>query len=126
MTKILVVDDEADILRLITIKLIKAGFDVIAAHDGEEGVAKALAEKPEVVLLDAMMPKLDGYSAARRIKAEVSPTPIVIMLTAKGQEADVARGIAQGADDYVVKPFAPRDLVARIQMTLVKAKADGR
>ena len=120
-TKILAVDDEPDVLRLIEIKLKKAGFEVLTAHDGEEGLAKALAEQPDLVLLDVMMPKLDGFAVAQRIKAELTPPPVVIMLTAKGQEGDVRRGLSGGADDYVIKPFAPRDLIARINVALIKA-----
>lgn len=119
--KVLAVDDEQDILRLVEIKLKKAGFEVVTARDGEEGMRKALTEKPDVVLLDVMMPKMDGYTAARRIKDEVKPVPIVLMLTARGQEADMLRGIKEGADDYVVKPFAPRELIARINVALIKA-----
>jgi DNA-binding response OmpR family regulator len=118
---VLAVDDEKDILRLVEIKLKKAGFEVVTAQDGEEGMRMALTEKPDVVLLDVMMPKLDGYTAARRIKSEVKPAPIVLMLTARGQEADMLRGIKEGADDYVVKPFAPRELIARINVALIKA-----
>jgi DNA-binding response OmpR family regulator len=119
--KVLAVDDEKDILRLVEIKLKKAGFEVVTAQDGEEGMRMALTEKPDVILLDVMMPKMDGYTAARRIKDEVKPAPIVLMLTARGQEADVLRGIKEGADDYVVKPFAPRELIARINVALIKA-----
>jgi len=119
--RVLAVDDEADILRLIEIKLKKAGFDVLTAHDGQEGLERAVAEQPDVVLLDVMMPRMDGYTACGRIKAEVSPPPIVVLLTAKGQDADVVTGLAGGADDYVIKPFAPRELIARINVALIKA-----
>jgi len=119
--KVLAVDDEQDILRLVEIKLKKAGFQVVTAQDGEEGMRKALTDRPDVVLLDVMMPKMDGYTAARRIKDEIKPAPIVLMLTARGQEADMLRGIKEGADDYVVKPFAPRELIARINVALIKA-----
>ena len=119
--KVLAVDDEQDILRLVEIKLKKAGFEVVTAQDGEEGLRKAQSEKPDVVLLDVMMPKMDGYTAARRIKDGIKPAPIVLMLTARGQEADMLRGIKEGADDYIVKPFAPRELIARINVALVKA-----
>ena len=119
--RVLAVDDEPDIRRLVEIKLRKAGFDVTTASDGQEGLEKALEEKPDVVLLDVMMPRMDGYTACRRIKAEVDPKPIVLMLTAKGQETDVMTGIAGGADDYVIKPFAPRELIARINVALIKA-----
>ena len=119
--KVLLVDDDPNILLLVQVKLIKSGFEVLTARDGEEGLQKASRDKPDLVLLDGMLPKLDGFTAARRIKAEISPAPIVIMLTAKGQQADVMRGIREGADDYIVKPFAPRDLVARINAALMKA-----
>jgi two-component system alkaline phosphatase synthesis response regulator PhoP len=121
MTRVLAVDDEADILRLVEIKLTKAGFEVLTAHDGQEGLERAIAERPEVVLLDVMMPRMDGYTACARIKAEVDPAPIVLMLTAKGQDADVITGLAGGADDYIIKPFAPRELIARINVALNKA-----
>ena len=119
--RVLAVDDEPDIRRLVEIKLRKAGFDVMTASDGQEGLEKALEAKPDVVLLDVMMPRMDGYTACGRIKAEVDPEPIVLMLTAKGQETDVMTGIAGGADDYVIKPFAPRELIARINVALIKA-----
>lgn len=119
--RVLAVDDEPDVLRLVEIKLKKAGFDVLTARDGQEGLDTALAEHPDVVLLDVMMPRMDGYTACGRIKAEVDPAPIVLMLTAKGQDTDVMAGIAGGADDYVIKPFAPRELIARINVALIKA-----
>jgi DNA-binding response OmpR family regulator len=119
--KVLAVDDEIDVRRLIQIKLKKAGFDVITAADGEEGVKVCMAEKPDVVIIDWMMPKMDGPTATAKIKAECHPAPIVIMLTAKGAESDVIQGLAGGADDYFVKPFAPRELIARVNVALVKA-----
>ena len=119
--KVLAVDDEPNVLRLVEIKLSKAGFKVLTAHDGEEGLSKALSEKPDIVLLDVMMPKMDGYSVLAEIKAQLDPAPIVLMLTAKGQETDVVRGLTTGADDYIVKPFAPRELVARVNVALIKA-----
>jgi two-component system alkaline phosphatase synthesis response regulator PhoP len=124
--KILTVDDEPDVRRLIEIKLKKAGFEVITAADGEEGVEKAKAENPDLVLMDVMMPKMDGYTAVEKIKTEMDPAPLVMMLTAKGTEDDVMQGLVGGADDYITKPFAPRELVARVTVALIKAgrKAD--
>ena len=119
--KVLAVDDEDDVRRLIEIKLKKAGFEVIAATNGEEGLEKCLAEQPDVVIMDWMMPKMDGPTATARIKAECDPAPIVLMLTAKGAETDVIQGLVGGADDYIVKPFAPRELIARVNVALVKA-----
>lgn len=124
--KILTVDDEPDVRRLIEIKLKKAGFEVITAADGEEGVDKAKAEKPDLILMDVMMPKMDGFTAVEKIKKEMKPAPLVMMLTAKGTEDDVMQGLVGGADDYITKPFAPRELIARVKVVLIKAgrKAD--
>ena len=119
--KILTVDDEPDVRRLIEVKLKKAGFEVITAVDGEEGVEKAKAEKPDLILMDVMMPKMDGYTAVEKIKTEMDPAPLVMMLTAKGTEDDVMQGLVGGADDYITKPFAPRELVARVKVALIKA-----
>jgi two-component system alkaline phosphatase synthesis response regulator PhoP len=119
--RILAVDDEPDVLRLVEIKLKKAGFDVLTARDGEEGLRRAIAEQPDVVLMDVMMPKMDGFTAAGKIKEQMNPAPLVLMLTAKGQEADVVRGLSGGADDYIVKPFSPRELIARINVAMIKA-----
>jgi DNA-binding response OmpR family regulator len=124
--KILAVDDEDDVRRLIQIKLKKEGFEVLTAANGLEGFEMARDEHPDVVLLDVMMPKMDGYTAAAKIKAEVSPAPIVIMLTARGSEADVVEGLTGGADDYIVKPFAPRELIARVNVALIKAGKQAR
>jgi DNA-binding response OmpR family regulator len=118
--KVLVVDDEDDVRRLIKIKLKKAGFEVVAATNGEEGVAVCESEKPDVVIMDWMMPKMDGPTATKIIKDQTKPAPIVLMLTAKGTENDVIEGLSGGADDYIVKPFAPRELIARINVALVK------
>jgi two-component system alkaline phosphatase synthesis response regulator PhoP len=119
--RILAVDDEADVLRLVEIKLKKAGFEVLTARNGEEGVDKAVAERPDVILMDVMMPKMDGYTAVSKIKEQVQPSPIILMLTAKGQESDVVEGLTAGADDYIIKPFSPRELIARINVALIKA-----
>ncbi len=118
----LVVDDETDILRLISIKLKKAGFEVVTARDGQEGLDKALAEKPDIMLVDVMMPRMDGYSVVSEVRQQLgSEAPIIILLTAKGQEVDVVKGLSSGADDYIIKPFSPRELIARINFVLIKS-----
>lgn len=119
--KVLVVDDADDVRRLIQTKLKKAGFEVVTAVNGEEGVNVCMLEKPDVVIMDWMMPKMDGPTAMKKIKAECEPNPLILMLTAKGTEHDVIEGLGGGADDYIVKPFAPRELIARINVALVKA-----
>jgi len=118
---VLAVDDEPDVLRLVEIKLKKEGFVVETARDGEEALERAQGGDFDVVLMDVRMPRMDGFTAAQRIKDEMKPAPIILMLTAEGQESDVIRGLSGGADDYVIKPFAPRELIARINVALIKA-----
>ncbi len=120
--RVVVVEDEPDIRRLIEIKLKAAGYTVTVAADGEEGVEKALAERPDILLCDVMMPKKDGYAVVTEVRQALgADAPIIIMLTAKGQEADVVTGLSSGADDYIIKPFAPRELVARINVAVIKS-----
>jgi len=119
--RVLVVEDEADIRRLVSIKLKGAGYDVSTANDGEEGLAAAVRDKPDLLVSDVMMPKKDGYTMVREVREALgSEAPAVIMLTARGQDTDVATGLDSGADDYIVKPFAPRELVARIQVVMLR------
>lgn len=119
MSKILVVDDDTDICELISFKLESMGHDVITERDGEGGLAAARAELPDLVVLDWMMPRLTGLEVcvALRDDPQLAKVP-VILLTAKAQEADVQRGFAAGVDDYIVKPFSPRELGSRIDVLL--------
>jgi two-component system alkaline phosphatase synthesis response regulator PhoP len=117
----LVIDGQPDVRRLIAIKLGQAGFRVSTALDGQEGLARALADKPDVIVLDALTPKRDGYSVAGEVRRQLTDhPPVIIMLSAQGQLADIARGLDSGADDYLVKPFAPRELLERIAVALIK------
>lgn len=114
--KILVVDDEPSILKSIQYSLEKEGYQVAVATDGQAAVEAARREKPNLVILDVMLPSLDGYEVCRQIRAEM-PIPI-IMLTAKGEEIDKVVGLEIGADEYVTKPFSLRELLARIKALL--------
>jgi DNA-binding response OmpR family regulator len=116
---ILIADDDPDILALISFRLERAGYDIVRAVNGEEAVRVALDRRPDVALLDVMMPRVDGYEATRRLRQhrETSRMPI-ILLTARVQEDDIARGFDAGADDYVKKPFSPQELGARVQAIL--------
>lgn len=116
MSKILVVDDEASIVNIIAYNLKKEGYEVITANDGEAGLELALSQAPDLVLLDIMMPKMDGYTVCRKIR-EKSDMPI-IMLTARADEVDKVLGLEMGADDYVTKPFGNRELMARVKANL--------
>ena len=116
--KVLIVDDEKNIVDIIAFNLKKEGYQVITASDGEEGVRKTFEENPDLILLDIMMPKMDGYEACRKIR-EKKHTPI-IMLTARAEEVDKVLGLEMGADDYVTKPFGVRELMARVKQTCGK------
>ncbi len=121
MTRVLVVDDAQDIRELVTFKLEQAGFEVLCEADGEAGLAAAIEGRPDVVVLDWMMPKLTGLEVCQQLRDEEATAAIsVILLTSRAQEADVQRGFAAGADDYIVKPFSPRELVSRVQAVLAR------
>jgi DNA-binding response OmpR family regulator len=118
---ILLVDDETSILDVVRYNLEKAHYRVVTAQDGLEAIQLAQSEKPDLLILDLMLPKLDGFEVCRRIRAE-SNVPI-IMLTARDEEVDRVVGLELGADDYVVKPFSTRELIARVKSVLRRTKA---
>jgi DNA-binding response OmpR family regulator len=116
---VLVADDDADILQLVAFRLERSGYDVVRATDGEEALRIATEARPDLAVLDVMMPKLTGYDVTRRIREDEATSQIpVILLTARVQDADVARGFEVGADDYLKKPFSPQELRARVQAIL--------
>ena len=117
--KILVVDDEIYIVHILDFSLGMEGYQVITALDGEQGLEKAHAERPDLIVLDIMMPKLDGYETCKALKADPATKGIpVILLSAKGRNMDQKIGFEVGADDYITKPFSPRKLVERINAIL--------
>jgi DNA-binding response OmpR family regulator len=118
---VLLVDDDHDLIDVLTYILRREGLDSVVAYDGEQGWERFKEANPELVVLDANMPGLDGMEVCRRIR-EVSTTP-VIMLTARTDEADIVRALGLGADDYITKPFSPRQLVARVKAVLRRAQA---
>lgn len=115
--KILVVDDEQSILTLLEYNLQQAGYEVITAKDGEEGKNLAISENPDLIVLDLMLPKLDGIEVCKLLRQQRVLTPI-LMLTAKDDEFDKVLGLELGADDYMTKPFSPREVVARVKAIL--------
>jgi len=116
---ILAVDDEKDILELLTVNLTREGFRVDTAASGEKALEKADSERPDLILLDLMLPGIDGLEVTRRLKRNDRTRRVpIFMLTAKGGEADVVTGLELGADDYMAKPFSPRILIARIKAVL--------
>ena len=123
--KILIIDDEEDILELIRYNLVKEGYSVEGVTSGEEALAKAKSEIPDLVVLDLMLPGVDGLEVCKFLKGDARTSHIpIIMLTAKGEDADIVTGLELGADDYVTKPFSPRVLVARIRAALRRRKKD--
>ena len=122
--KILVVDDDTNICELLRLYLTKEGYQVTTANDGEEGLEKFNQLKPDMVLLDVMMPRMDGLEVCRRIR-KLGNTP-VMMLTAKGETFDKVLGLELGADDYMVKPFDTKELLARITVQLRRAEQHGQ
>jgi len=125
-SRVLVVEDEADLQELLRFNLERDGFEVFTADTGEEAVKLAPMKKPDLILLDLMLPRMDGLDVCRRLKADpaLDSTPI-IMVTAKGEDADVVAGLELGADDYITKPFSPRILMARVRAVMRRQAADG-
>jgi two-component system alkaline phosphatase synthesis response regulator PhoP len=122
---VLIVEDEDDIRELVSYNLTKAGYWVTGVPTGEQALASIEADRPELILLDLMLPGIDGVSVCQRLKKDPQTASIpVIMLTARGEESDVVRGLNLGADDYVTKPFSPRVLIARVQAVLRRAAGE--
>jgi two-component system phosphate regulon response regulator PhoB len=123
---ILVVDDEEDIRELVALNLDREGYTVLTCETGEQALALARAKEPDLVLLDLMLPGIDGLEVCKRLKADPSRQHVpVVMLTAKGEESDIVAGLELGADDYVTKPFSGKVLVARVRRLLRKATEMG-
>ncbi len=121
---VLVADDEEDIRSLVSVRLKRAGYDVITAADGEEALLLVAARLPDLVVLDMMMPKATGLEVARNMREQPTTKDIpIILLTARAQEADVVSGFEAGVDDYMKKPFSPQDLQARVQALLERSAA---
>src|SRR5258708_38684975 len=121
-SKILIIEDDATILRVVKDNFAARGFRVQTARNGEEGLDAALNGAPDLILLDIMLPKINGFEICRAVRAEKLEMPI-LMLTAKGQEEDIVRGLELGADDYITKPFSIREVVARAQAFLRRRRS---
>jgi DNA-binding response OmpR family regulator len=117
MKRILIVEDDASILNGLKDVLVFKSYGVVVAEDGEKGYAAALREKPDLIILDIMLPKMDGFTLCRKLRAAGNTTPI-LMLTARGEEPDKIQGLDIGADDYVTKPFSLPELLARVRALL--------
>ena len=117
--KILIVDDEIDILELVEFNLLKQGFRTLTAQDGEQALRLARKEKPDAIILDLMLPGINGLDVCRILKSDAATKDVpIIMLTARGEEEDIVKGLEMGADDYVTKPFSARELAARVRAVL--------
>ena len=115
--KILIVEDEKNIVDILSFNLSKEGYDTLEAYDGEAGLRLALEENPDLILLDLMLPKMDGFDVCRSVRESNRSTPI-IMLTAREEESDKVLGLELGADDYITKPFSMRELLARVKANI--------
>lgn len=123
--RILVVDDEEDLLELVNYNLTKEGYRVTCVGSGEDAIQRARAELPDLIVLDLLLPSVDGLDVCKALRADPRTKPIpIVMLTAKGEEVDVVTGLEVGADDYMVKPFSPRVLAARIKAVLRRRQGD--
>lgn len=127
VVRVIAIDDEEDILQLIRIKLSKEGFDVSTASNGDEGIEKILRDKPDVMIVDILMPGKDGYQVVKEVKAKLrDDSPVIIMLTSKTEDADMVKGLSMDADDYITKPFSPRELIERINVALIKGAKENK
>lgn len=124
-TQVVVVEDESDILEVLSYNLRREGFEVSSSLDGAQGLALIQQQLPDLVLLDLMLPGIDGLEICRRLKSNpVSQHIPIVMVTAKGEESDVVLGLGIGADDYLVKPFSPKELIARVKAVLRRTSAN--
>lgn len=122
--KLLIIDDDDKLVEAVELYLSKVGYDIVTAADGLQGVQQMYGQQPDLIILDVMMPKMDGWETCRRIR-EISDVPI-IMLTARGQKSDRVMGLKLGADDYVAKPFSLKELEARVEAVLRRARLHPR
>ena len=123
MTAILVADDDMDIRDLVAFKLEQAGYDVVAVDNGLAALTAATEHPPDLVVLDVMMPGMSGIDVCRQLRQEQGTKALpIILLTARAQEGDVEVGFGAGADDYIVKPFSPRELVSRVEAVLARMR----
>ena len=122
---VLIVEDDTALADVLTYNIGQAGYDVALARDGQDGLTQAQLKLPDLIILDLMLPVIDGLEVCRRLRADPATSGIaVLMLTAKSEESDQVVGFSMGADDYVTKPFNPRELLARIKAVLRRAQRD--
>src|SRR5579862_7419385 len=126
MKRILIIEDDRDIIELVRYNLVAEGFEVSAATDGSSGLAQVRKTAPDLLVLDLMLPKMPGLEVCKEIRRDGALNRLpILMLTARGEEADRVIGLEMGADDYVTKPFSPRELVARVKALLRRAEPAG-
>ncbi len=124
--RVLVVDDERHIVRLVQVNLERQGYEVLTAYDGVECLEKAKSERPDLIVLDVMMPRMDGFEALQRLKSDPETSHIpVIMLTARAQDRDVLQGYQYGADLYLTKPFSPMELLSLVRRVFESQEEEG-
>ncbi len=127
MTKVMVVDDEPDIVRLVSFSLRRHGFEVVEANDGLTAITLAEEESPDLILMDVMMPVMNGYDASKKLKENPKTRAIpIVMLSAKSQQTEMAAGIESGATEYICKPFTPSELVEQVRKFVEAEQGKGQ
>jgi DNA-binding response OmpR family regulator len=122
MTKILIVDEDTDVLRLLRVKLSGAGYEVSRAQDGQEALALAEAEQPEQIVTELLLPDVDGIDLLSRLQSATAIRPLIVVLSGKTTDADIAAALSAGAVDYVTKPFSPQGLLERIRVNMIRTQ----
>jgi DNA-binding response OmpR family regulator len=122
MTKILIVDEDTDVLRLLRVKLSGAGYEVSRAQDGQEALALAEAEQPELIVTELLLPDVDGIDLLSRLQSATAIRPLIVVLSGKTTDADIAAALSAGAVDYVTKPFSPQGLLERIRVNMIRTQ----
>ena len=124
-SKVLIVEDEKNIVDILRFNLMRSGFDTVEAYDGTDGLDKARSENPDLILLDVMLPGMNGFDVCRTLRGEGNNVPVII-LTAREDETDKVLGLETGADDYITKPFSMRELVARVKANIRRTTLDAQ
>ena len=126
MKRIMIVDEDTDVLRLLRVKLTGAGYAISRARDGKEALTLAEKDQPDIVIMELLLPDIAGHTLLTQLRTLVSPTPLIIILSSEGTDADISAALSAGAADYITKPFSPQVLLERIRVNLIRANLAAR
>ncbi len=121
MKRIMIVDEDTDVLRLLRVKLTGAGYAISRARDGKEALTLAAKDQPDIVVMELLLPDIGGYTLLTQLRTSVSPSPLIIILSREGTDADISAALSAGAADYLTKPFSPQVLLERIRVNVIQA-----